>query len=197
MTKDQDLSFNEARDRNNKISTDQTKLRASLIRQKHCAIRLHLPAGSDFRQEQGNIGSGVCQNPGGAARLRCPQRQIFRNRRKEAVMGNCIVVVQFDLPKRTEDEAIKGGTSTAPIYRDLGKKGLIRKDYLNGAAGTGGVYLWDSRAAAEAWFTEERIAELTRRFGVRPRLTWYDTHVTVDNLKGETRVNGKSLAGTT
>ena len=38
------------------------------------------------------------------------------------------------------------------------------------------------------------MVELTKRFGVRPRLTWYDTHVTVDNLKGETRVNGKALA---
>jgi hypothetical protein len=110
-------------------------------------------------------------------------------------MGHCIVVVQFDLPKRTEDEAIKGGTATASIYRDLGKKGLIRKDYLNGDAGTGGVYLWESRADAERWFTDERVAELTKRFGVRPRLTWYDTHVTVDNIKDETRVNGKALAG--
>jgi hypothetical protein len=108
-------------------------------------------------------------------------------------MGNCIVVVQFDLPKRTEEQAIKGATGTAPIYRDLGKKGLLRKDYLNGETGTGGVYLWESRAAAEVWFTEERVAELTKRFGARPRLTWYDTHVTVDNLKGETRVNGKAI----
>src|ERR1700721_48477 len=119
----------------------------------------------------------------------------IRSRREKTVMGNCIVVVQFDLPKRTEEGAIKGGTSTAPIYRDLGKKGLIRKDYLKGDAGTGGVYLWESRAAAEAWFTEDRIAELTRRFGARPRLTWYDTHVTGDNPQGETRVNGKALAG--
>jgi hypothetical protein len=108
-------------------------------------------------------------------------------------MGNCIVVVQFDLPKRTEEQAIKGGASTAPIYRDLASRGLIRKDYLNGDAGTGGVYLWDSRESAEAWFTEQRMVELTKRFGVRPRLTWYDTHVTVDNLAGETRVNGKSI----
>ena len=108
-------------------------------------------------------------------------------------MGHCIVVVQFDLPKRSEEQAVKGGASTAPIYRGLAGKGLIRKDYLNGDAGTGGVYLWDSRQSAEAWFNEERIAELTRRFGVRPRLTWYDTHVTVDNLKGETRVNGESI----
>jgi len=54
-------------------------------------------------------------------------------------MGNCIVVVQFDLPKRTEEQAVKGATSTAPIYRGLAAKGLIRKDYLNGDAGTGGV----------------------------------------------------------
>ena len=45
----------------------------------------------------------------------------------------------------------------------------------------------------QQWFTEERIAELTKRFGVRPRLTWYDTYVTVDNLKDETRVNGKAI----
>ena len=109
-------------------------------------------------------------------------------------MGNCIVIVQFDLPKRTEEQAIKGGMSSAPIYRGLATKGLMRKDYLNGEAGTGGVYLWDNRKSAEAWFTEERIAELTKRFGARPRLTWYDTHVTVDNLKGEIRVNGTALA---
>ncbi len=108
-------------------------------------------------------------------------------------MANCIVIVQFDLPKRTEEQAVKGGTASAPIYRNLAAKGLIRKDYINGDAGTGGVYLWDSRAAAEAWFTEARIAELTERFGARPRLTWYDTHVTVDNLNDETRVNGKAL----
>jgi hypothetical protein len=108
-------------------------------------------------------------------------------------MPNCIVVVQFDLPKRSEELAVKGGTSTAPTYRGLATKGLIRKDYLNGENGTGGVYLWDSRESAQAWFTEERVAELTKRFGVRPRLTRYDTHVTVDNLKGETRVNGKAI----
>ena len=47
-------------------------------------------------------------------------------------MPNCIVVVQFDLPKRSEELAVKGGTSTALTYRCLAKKGLIRKDYLNG-----------------------------------------------------------------
>src|ERR1700740_1844440 len=109
-------------------------------------------------------------------------------------MGNCIVIVQFDMPKRTEEQAIRGGTAPAPIYRNLASEGLIRKDYLNGENGTGGVYLWNNRRSAEAWFTEARIAEWTERFGVRPKLTWYDTHVTVDNLRGETRVDGVPLA---
>ena len=108
-------------------------------------------------------------------------------------MSNCIVVVQFPLNKRTEEEqAIAGATSTAPTYRGLAAKGLIRKDYLNGDTGTGGVYLWESRAAAEAWFTEERVQLLAEKFGATPTLTWYDTHVTVDNLKEEVRVNGVS-----
>ena len=109
-------------------------------------------------------------------------------------MANCIVVVQFPLPKRTQEQAIVGGTGTAPTYRGLSQKGLIRKDYLNGDAGTGGVYLWESRAAAEAWFTDERVAMLTEKFGAAPTLTWYDTHVTVDNLKGETRVDGQLIS---
>jgi len=108
-------------------------------------------------------------------------------------MPNCIVVVQFPLAKRPVDKAIAGATSTAPTYRGLAGKGLIRKDYLNGDAGTGGVYLWESRQAAEAWFTPERVAMLTERFGAAPSLTWYDTHVTVDNLKGETRVDGRPI----
>jgi hypothetical protein len=105
-------------------------------------------------------------------------------------MSQCIVIVQFDLPKRSTEQAISGGLGSAPTYRALEGKGLIRKDYLNGDAGTGGVYLWESRAAAEAWYTPELVETLTRRFGAAPRLTWYDTHVTVDNLQGETRVDG-------
>ena len=65
-------------------------------------------------------------------------------------MTNCLVIVQFPLPKCSEDQAISSGTSTAPIYRGLAGKGLISKHYLNGDTGTGGVYLWENRAAAEA-----------------------------------------------
>ena len=108
-------------------------------------------------------------------------------------MSNSIVIVQFPLAKPTEEQAIEGGTGSASTYRDLAGRGLIRKDYLNGDSGTGGVYLWKNRVAAEAWFTVERLELLTEKFGAKPTLTWYDTHVTVDNLTHETRVNGLTV----
>jgi hypothetical protein len=46
----------------------------------------------------------------------------------------------------------------------------------------------------ETWLTEDRIVDVTKRFGVNPQFTWCNTYVTVDNLKGETRVNRKTLA---
>lgn len=110
-------------------------------------------------------------------------------------MSQCIVIVQFDLPKRSHEQAISGGRSSAPTYRALESKGLISKHYLNGDSGTGGVYLWSSRAAAQAWYTEELVQDLTERFGVRPRLTWYDNHVVVDNVNGQTLVDGEAVAG--
>ncbi len=48
------------------------------------------------------------------------------------------------------------------------------------------IDLWGGRVVMGA-------EELTKRFGARPRLTWYDTHVTVDNLKNETRVDGEPI----
>jgi hypothetical protein len=80
---------------------------------------------------------------------------------EDSLTGDCIVV---DLPKRTEERAVKGATSTARSIAASAAKGLIRKDYLNGEAGTGGVYLSETRAAAEAWFTEDRMDKVLRRF---------------------------------
>jgi len=112
-------------------------------------------------------------------------------------MSQCIVIVQFDLPSRTEGQSIEGALASAPTYRELGSKGLIRKDYLNGDSGTGGVYLWTDRQSAQAWFSEERLNWLAEKFGVKPTLTWYDSYVTVDNVRNETRVNGAAMPAET
>lgn len=93
--------------------------------------------------------------------------------------------------KRSPSEAVAGGKASAPTY--LGMKGLLRKYYLNGDDGGGGVYLWESREAAEAWYNEDWWPMMEQRFGVRPRLTFYDNHVVVDNEAGELRVDDEPV----
>ncbi|HRM92905.1 MAG TPA: hypothetical protein PLO08_04660, partial [Alicycliphilus sp.] len=57
---------------------------------------------------------------------------------------------------------------SAPKFRKLGSIGLISKDYVRNEHGAGGLYVWESRAAAEAWFTEAKLQEYTTLFGARP-----------------------------
>ena len=77
-----------------------------------------------------------------------------------------IVISTFTIPVDVSraDLVEKFGQS-APIYRDL--EGLISKYYLlgDGAEIAGGVYVFDDRAAADAWFTPDKIAWAEERFG--------------------------------
>jgi len=101
-----------------------------------------------------------------------------------------IAVVQIPRNGKKPDKetSIAGARKSAPIYREV--KGLIRKDYLNGDDCGGGVYLFESREAAEAWFHDGWWGWIEERFGARPTLTFFDHYLTVDNAKGEVRVDG-------
>ncbi len=103
-----------------------------------------------------------------------------------------IAIVQIPGAKRSKEDAIAAGKASAPTF--LGMKGLIRKYYLNGDEGGGGVYLWESREAAEAWYNDDWAPNMEKRFGVRPTLTYYDNHLVVDNATDEVRVEGKAVA---
>jgi hypothetical protein len=67
---------------------------------------------------------------------------------------------------------------------------LIRKYFLNGDVSGGGVYLWESREAAEAWHTNEWYDWIEERFGARPKLSFFDNYVVVHNLADEVRIDG-------
>ncbi|WP_425066613.1 monooxygenase [Reyranella sp.] len=94
------------------------------------------------------------------------------------------------MTKRPPDVAVEAATRSAPTYTALGAKGLLKKYYLNGEAGGGGVYLWASEAAARAWYTPEWEARMEAAFGARPIVTYYDSHVVVDNETGQVRIEG-------
>ena len=84
----------------------------------------------------------------------------------------------------TREEAQSIFLSTAPKYQ--GVAGLIRKCYVLSEDGStaGGIYLWNSRAEAEAMYTESWREFVRGKYGSEPTLSYFDTPV-VDNLTGE------------
>jgi hypothetical protein len=91
-------------------------------------------------------------------------------------------VVRFSLPKDTSrDEARAMFEKSAPNYR--GVPGLVRKYYLYGEEGVGGgVYLWNSRDAAEQFYSDAWKNAVAQRVGSRPEVLLYETPIIVENL---------------
>jgi len=92
-----------------------------------------------------------------------------------------VAVVNFSLPAPlSSDEARAMFEASAPNYQSV--DGLRRKHFLLSDDGrtAGGVYLWDSRAQAEALYDETWRSRLAARYGSEPTVTYYDSQVTVD-----------------
>jgi len=92
------------------------------------------------------------------------------------------------LPAGTYGDAAEARARTersAPRFQEI--PGLVRKDFVRGAF-DGGVYLWESRAAAEAYLGDAWAARMTEMFGKAPDVTWLDVPCIVDNERGDVRV---------
>ena len=97
-------------------------------------------------------------------------------------------IVQFKVPAGTaRAQVLENMQKAAPRFQ--GMPGLIRKNFLfDEARGIGGgVYTWESRAAAEKVYAEggpwrEAIRTL---YGVDPEITIYETPVIVDTAVDE------------
>jgi hypothetical protein len=91
-------------------------------------------------------------------------------------------IVNFHLPQGIDAtkaaELFKG---SAPKYR--GMKGLVRKYYLYDGEKRigGGVYLWKTKADAEAVYTPQWRAYIAERYGAPPDIRYFETAVVVDN----------------
>jgi len=96
------------------------------------------------------------------------------------------VIDTIQLPKPiTRDEARRIFLSTAPKYQ--GVAGLVRKYYVLSQDGNtaGGIYLWNSRAEADAMYTESWRVFVREKYGADPSVTYFDSPVVVDNLTHE------------
>ncbi len=94
-----------------------------------------------------------------------------------------ITLTTFKLPKPVmRDEARAIFATTAPKYRDV--HGLLRKHYViaDDGATVGGVYVWQSRADAEAMYTEAWREFVRGKYGTEPVVTYFDNPVLVDNV---------------
>jgi len=81
--------------------------------------------------------------------------------------------------------------STAPKYIEI--QGLIRKYYLLSEDGetAGGVYLWESRKAAETLYTDKKKKFILQKYGLAPSGRSFSSPVIVDNLLGKIIKDGK------
>ena len=94
-------------------------------------------------------------------------------------------LVQFQLPAPLSlEEAARRFESSAPKYQNL--PGLIRKYYIRSGDGrvAGGVYLWESRPAAEKVYSGEWRERVAKLYGATPQIVYFDTPVVVDNAAG-------------
>lgn len=103
-------------------------------------------------------------------------------------------IVQFRLPPGTTlEDATALFQRSAPLYR--GKPGLVRKYYLYGEDGTaGGVYLWESREAAEKAYDAAWRRMIAERYGAEPQVTYFESPVIVDNAAGHASQNAGRAA---
>ena len=96
------------------------------------------------------------------------------------------VITTFQLPKPiTREEARSTFQRTAPKYQ--GVAGLFRKYYFlsEDRKTIGGIYLWNSRAEAEAMYTESWRAFVRDKYDADPSVTYFDCPVVVDNVSHE------------
>jgi hypothetical protein len=95
-------------------------------------------------------------------------------------------IVRFALPaSATRSDVLAVYRDSTARYRDL--PGLIRKYYLldEDSRTAGAIYLWETRAAAEAIYNDEWRRSFLERYGAEPTVSYFETPVVVDNLTHE------------
>lgn len=93
-----------------------------------------------------------------------------------------VAIVSFKLAQRKSlDEMKQVFQSTAPKYLNL--PGLLRKNYFLTEDGlrAGGIYVWESKAIAEKFYSAEWRNFVASKYGAPPEILYVDSPVMVDN----------------
>jgi hypothetical protein len=100
----------------------------------------------------------------------------------------CLSIVTFPAPAGLTGAGRRAVLEPA-VPRYQGVPSLRRKYFIGNAAEGGGVYEWDSRAAAEAFYDDQWFARMQQIYGTRPRVQYFDVYALVDNEAGSSFID--------
>lgn len=90
-------------------------------------------------------------------------------------------IVLYDLPRHIDKASCRAHFhAIAPGFLEV--PGLLRKQFIHAAEGgsAGGCYLWQSREAAEAFYSGPWREGIINRYGNAPRISYFDTFAIAD-----------------
>lgn len=97
--------------------------------------------------------------------------------------GRTLVLVRFPVTgSLTPGERRQLLERTSPAYRTI--PGLRRKHFISAPGEGGGLYEFDERAIAEAYFCPQWYQRMQAQYGVRPTVELFDDPCIVDNVAG-------------
>jgi hypothetical protein len=100
----------------------------------------------------------------------------------------CLAIVRFPAPAGLTGARLRAVLEDA-VPRYQGIPGLHRKYFLGNESSGGGVYEWDSRERAEAFYNDAWRERLRTVYGATPTVEYFDVHAVVDNESGTSRID--------
>jgi len=96
--------------------------------------------------------------------------------------------VRYRLPESIDRSACRDHfEKIAPGFREV--PGLISKHFILGDHGVGGgVYQWETREDAEAFYSGPWRDGIVERYGMEPEIEFFTVFCITDNAAGEVRV---------
>jgi hypothetical protein len=94
-------------------------------------------------------------------------------------------IVLYDLPETIGlKECREHFARIAPDF--LRVPGFVRKQFICRRDGkeAGGAYMWESQAAAEAFYAGPWVEDIRARYGCEPRISYYETVAIADRETG-------------
>ena len=100
-------------------------------------------------------------------------------------------IVRYALPPDIDHDAcLAHFEKIAPGFREV--RGLVSKHFIWSESGiAGGVYQWESRAAAEAFYGGPWRQGIIERYGQEPEIEFFDVFCITDNDRGVVRELGR------